>query len=568
MLAVATILGFVAFLWLPQEALTMLPLLRRLPQHNMVAREAVLEQVGTLSGMHQAGDIGNLVLVSTVALIALELCFVLFDLINLAYTTGQTHWQKNRRTRGNHMLPRQRTEFPAGTLGSAAQQQYTWLSHVAAESAQAGKADREIQQWLTAAGLDADAAALMVTSLTAGRLSARKQALRQVVLSGAIVSVLGVFLTLGAWWGAAHASMLVLTGSVSLVAGVRLLRGLIQYRLQGRMGSERARRGRWVRGVLQSHPQALRWGLVGIALLGASYAGWGVYAAKTQAQRRAVTMLAPGPKTTHATTMPTPIWPWLGQAPLVVPDTAEQKNTPSTPAAAEDASRVAQVDTPETNQGASFVPKPPNQGMAAHASTPPGLSATPVPRPDGVVRAQSVNLRSGPGEGYPVLRQLASNDALAIIGQVERPNWLKVRGPDGQEGWVSGDTRLVQLNRAKSTIPVVSFRPLTGIVEQRSELTGMGELQIANAAGKDGLVMLGGHGQRLASVYVRAGEIYTLRGIPDGTYTIVTSQGNRWNGNSFIGTVNPKHVEAIVTFETTAQEYTVWDISLVDGSIN
>ncbi len=569
-LGVATIVSFVAFLWLPQKSLTMLPLLRRLPQNSMAARDAVWEQVGALSGRYQPGDIGNLVLVTTLALIALELCFVLFDLINLAATAGRRRWQQHTRARGNQLLSRDPTLFPAEPAGSAVpQEHHSWLSHVAAELGQAGKTDREIQDLLIGAGLDPNAATLMVMSLAAGRLSARKHALRQGVLTSAIVSTLGALLMLGAWWAGVNAGILVLAGCATVGTSVRLLRGLIQHWLLSTSISDSAALPAAVRRVSKPLQQHLAWSVAGVLLLGAGYGLWDVYRDELPVggQEAAVSPGAPGTiqamqaETTGSAT---------AHAATLRADESERKDTLASAPSHESVSvapgstrQSENVDVPPSSApGNRAVPTP------AHPLPSPGTSATPSSPSisDGVVRADGVALHTGPGAAYPVVRELAVHVPLEIVGQAATPTWFNVRLRDGSEGWIVDNPRLVQLNRPRASIPQLLVRPMTGIVHQQLPLAGVGELQIANAAAKDGLITLARAGQPGVSVYVRAGEIYTLRGIPDGAYTVVTSQGDGWNGTSFTRNVNPKRVKESVTFETTAQEYTVWEISVVDGS--
>lgn len=50
------------------------------------------------------------------------------------------------------------------------------------------------------------------------------------------------------------------------------------------------------------------------------------------------------------------------------------------------------------------------------------------------VTATLLNVRSGPGLNFPVVRQIRRHDALAVHGYA--PDWLYVKMPDGSFGWV------------------------------------------------------------------------------------------------------------------------------------
>ncbi len=188
----------------------------------------------------------------------------------------------------------------------------------------------------------------------------------------------------------------------------------------------------------------------------------------------------------------------------------------------------------------------------------------PPPLPDAVVLVQGLDLRAGPGSNYPVLEQLTANTPLEIVGQVKSLNWFQVHVPDGRAGWVAGDARLMQVNRSLESIPASYFRPLTGLVQKHTLPAGLGELRIDNPSATDGLVVLVQEAQAVIAAYVRAGESYTITGIPDGTYTAFTSEGENWNGNAFTSNVRRKHFTEPFLFQTTPDEYTVWELSL-DG---
>jgi uncharacterized protein YraI len=68
-----------------------------------------------------------------------------------------------------------------------------------------------------------------------------------------------------------------------------------------------------------------------------------------------------------------------------------------------------------------------------------------------IVVAQ-LNVRSGAGTGYGVLRVVTAGDTLRVVGQAGNCAWLQVVDGDGNEGWVSGSTRYVKLSQPCATI--------------------------------------------------------------------------------------------------------------------
>jgi uncharacterized protein YgiM (DUF1202 family) len=60
------------------------------------------------------------------------------------------------------------------------------------------------------------------------------------------------------------------------------------------------------------------------------------------------------------------------------------------------------------------------------------------------VTAHTLNVRSGPGMGHPVIEQVRQGFIVTVQGTA--PGWLYVRTPSGKFGWVSG----------KYTVPFVS----------------------------------------------------------------------------------------------------------------
>lgn len=70
---------------------------------------------------------------------------------------------------------------------------------------------------------------------------------------------------------------------------------------------------------------------------------------------------------------------------------------------------------------------------------------TPVPVPTvptatgnvAAVTSANLNMRSGPGVGYAILRVLSRGNQLFVLGQDASTTWLYVQTMDGQIGWVS-----------------------------------------------------------------------------------------------------------------------------------
>jgi uncharacterized protein YraI len=66
-------------------------------------------------------------------------------------------------------------------------------------------------------------------------------------------------------------------------------------------------------------------------------------------------------------------------------------------------------------------------------------SPTPTPAPvtgNATVATYFLNMRSGPGIGYPVVKVLAFGQTMTLQGRNSASNWVKVVLPDGATGWV------------------------------------------------------------------------------------------------------------------------------------
>ena len=90
------------------------------------------------------------------------------------------------------------------------------------------------------------------------------------------------------------------------------------------------------------------------------------------------------------------------------------------------------------------------------ATAPPSPTATALP--DASVKAETVNLRAGPGTTAAKLAGLKQSEPLTVLGQTGNCAWLKVKTADGKEGWVarvSGGADLVTLNKACEALALI-----------------------------------------------------------------------------------------------------------------
>jgi len=77
-----------------------------------------------------------------------------------------------------------------------------------------------------------------------------------------------------------------------------------------------------------------------------------------------------------------------------------------------------------------------------------------------VIANADLNVRSGPGEDYPVVDRIAIDSELLLLGCMEASEWCQVGYSDG-EGWVSSDYLLAAANEAD--MPVIIYEgPVDG----------------------------------------------------------------------------------------------------------
>ncbi|HET7080776.1 MAG TPA: SH3 domain-containing protein [Chloroflexia bacterium] len=230
---------------------------------------------------------------------------------------------------------------------------------------------------------------------------------------------------------------------------------------------------------------------------------------------------------------------------------------PGSPAVVDPAITVIVIHAAATATPVALPPTP-TVPPAATATLPP---PTAVPaRPVGVVLSGKLRVREGPGTRYPVLTTLDAGTPLDVAGRAQGLDWLKVRLPGGQEGWVSAD--LVQLNVDRAAVPAGYFRPLTGMIHTGTGPQGHGELRLQNSNTSDRLVVVTRNTEPEMSVYLRAGESFTIDGIADGTYRLYYSQGDDWDGTAFTRNVKTSRSSGALLFTTTDRTYSTWNIDI------
>jgi hypothetical protein len=98
------------------------------------------------------------------------------------------------------------------------------------------------------------------------------------------------------------------------------------------------------------------------------------------------------------------------------------------------------------------------------------------------------------------------------------------------------------------------LRPETGTVIKESKMDGRGELDIINNGADDAVAVLVVNKTGIvdAAVYIRAGDIFNLIGIEDGSYDLYLKQGQSWNPGlqRFTANFSQSRMHDPITFET------------------
>jgi hypothetical protein len=152
---------------------------------------------------------------------------------------------------------------------------------------------------------------------------------------------------------------------------------------------------------------------------------------------RAPTSTPTSTKTLRPTFTPTPLRPTATPAP---PTPTQAPVEPTKPTAV----------APQPTQPPTATPTP----SPTEPPPTPTPQATPFlsPKP-----GSNVNVRSGPGETYPIIGRLSPGQTLAIIGRTALSDWWQVCCLNGQTGWMVA--RLVDAQGPVDGVPVISDIP-------------------------------------------------------------------------------------------------------------
>lgn len=92
----------------------------------------------------------------------------------------------------------------------------------------------------------------------------------------------------------------------------------------------------------------------------------------------------------------------------------------------------------------------------------PGAASARAESAAGVVTADFLNVRSGPGPGYSSITTLQNGELVTLLARDSRGAWLKVGLPAGGTGWVS--SLYIETSIRISTLPIASNANASGSI--------------------------------------------------------------------------------------------------------
>jgi len=147
------------------------------------------------------------------------------------------------------------------------------------------------------------------------------------------------------------------------------------------------------------------------------------------------------------------------------------------------------------------------------------------------VWADNVNVRTNPGYLFPSLGLLSKGTTLTLLGKAPGGEWMAVRTPKGQRGWVFA--QLIQSDVDLQSVPVIEPQDVQ-LIKGRVQDSAGTPIQGVGFAVAQG----GGDRPQTNTVLTDAnGEFYsfmplTARGSWTVTYNAIACKSNVWADNS------------------------------------
>jgi hypothetical protein len=107
-------------------------------------------------------------------------------------------------------------------------------------------------------------------------------------------------------------------------------------------------------------------------------------------------------------------------------------------------------------------------------------------RVQAAVEADGVDVYQGPGVNYDLVDTADEGDTLRVLGQSSDCAWLQVRSPEGELGWVAGES--VTLSHSCDFIPPAEFTPPLATVSE-TQAESMIESAVQAVVGQGSIVM-------------------------------------------------------------------------------
>jgi hypothetical protein len=177
------------------------------------------------------------------------------------------------------------------------------------------------------------------------------------------------------------------------------------------------------------------------------------------------------------------------------------------------------------------------------------------------VKATQLAVRRLPGDSV-TLAFARQGTTIKVMGRARGQYWVLAQLDNGVKGWVPARPDQLALDVPLAALPVSFFRPATGVISGREDLTGVGTLVLGAHPAEDTVIILASKGLTVLAVYVRAGEDTTLPRVPDGTYNLYRVSGADWDGYEFESVRRPRRFDKPFIFETSRGASNIWRIDL------